>query len=61
MQIQSIRLADGRRVFRIFDDASGLCLERESNPAQSVQVQTAVLRQAMQNLLSHWNRLKELG
>ena len=61
MQIQSIRLADGRRVFRVFDDASGLCLERESNPAESVRRQTAALRQAMQNLLLHWNRMKELG
>ena len=61
MHIQSIRLADGLRVFRILDDSSGLCLERAADPVQSVQVQTAALRQAMQNLLLHWNRLKELG
>jgi hypothetical protein len=61
MHIQSIRLADGRRVFRILDEASGLFLERESDPGQPVGWQAAKLRQAMQKLLSHLNRLKELG
>ncbi|MFN9937861.1 MAG: hypothetical protein ACK56I_00155 [bacterium] len=61
MQIQSIRLADGRRVFRVFDDASGLCLERATDPAQPVRLQTAALRQAMKNVLSHSNQVKELG
>lgn len=61
MQIQSIRLADGRRVFRAFDDTSGLCLERAADPDQPVRRQTAALRQAMKNLLSYWSRVKELG
>jgi len=54
MRIELIQFVVGRRVFRVFDDASGLCLERAVDPRRAVQPQTAALGQAAKSLRLHW-------
>jgi len=50
--IESIQLADGRRVFRILDALTGLCLERFADPSKPVRQQTDRLSEALQALRS---------
>jgi hypothetical protein len=52
IRIESVRLADGRRVFRIIDPGTGLCLERAADPAKPVHLQTRNLLEAMKALRS---------
>ena len=49
-RVESIRLTDGRRVFRVLDPVSGLCLERVADPAKPVRPQTERLVEALQAL-----------
>jgi len=52
MSIESIRLTDGRRVFRVVDAVTGLCLERAADPAKPVRQQTDRLVEALKALRS---------
>jgi hypothetical protein len=51
-RIESIQLADGRRVFRVLDTLTGLCLERFADPAKPVRQQTDRLSEALRALRS---------
>ena len=51
-RVESIRLADGQRVFRVLDARTGLCLERVVDPAKPVRPQTERLVKALQALRS---------
>ena len=51
-KVESIRLADGQRVFRVLDPLTGLCLERVVDPAKPVRQQTERLVEALRALRS---------
>jgi hypothetical protein len=52
MRTESIRLANGQRVFRVLDPQTGLCLERVVDPSKPVRQQIERLVDAMQTLRS---------
>ena len=49
-RVESIRLADGQRVFRVLDPLTGLCLERAMDPSKPVRQQSERLLEALQAL-----------
>jgi hypothetical protein len=51
-RVESIRLANGQRVFRVLDPQTGLCLERIVDPSKPVRQQTERLVEALQVLRS---------
>jgi len=51
-RVETIRLADGPRVFRVLDPQTGLCLERGVDPSKPVRQQTERLIEALQALRS---------
>jgi len=51
-RVESIRLADGQRIFRVVDSLTGLCLERAVDPSKPVRPQTERLVEALQALRS---------
>ncbi|MFZ9933761.1 MAG: hypothetical protein ACO3G9_11280, partial [Chthoniobacterales bacterium] len=51
-RIESIQLVDGRRVFRVSDALTGLCLERTADPSKPIRQQTEKLTEALQALRS---------
>ena len=51
-RIESIQLVDGRRVFRVVDTLTGLCLERTADPSKPVRQQTDRLTEALRALRS---------
>lgn len=51
-RIESIQLAEGRRVFRVLDTLTGLCLERSADPSKPVRQQTDRLSEALRALRS---------
>ena len=51
-RVESIRLADGQRVFRVLDPETGLCLERVVDPFKPVRPQTERLVETLQALRS---------
>jgi len=51
-RVESVRLTDGRWVFRVVDTETGLCLERVADPAKPVRQQTDRLVEALKALRS---------
>jgi hypothetical protein len=51
-RVESIRVADGQRVFRVLDPQTGFCLEQAVDPSKPVRQQTARLVEALQALRS---------
>ena len=52
-KIEILRLSENRRVIRVSEQASGLCLEKVLGPSEPVAVQKKILERALVHLLKN--------